>query len=228
MKPMTTADAKRAAEPIDYLSPDVPAALPHVEVPLVRASPESLAGYGVLVDDHRDVAIEIVPWPVQGWRPLDAGTGSEGGTVSGTFDFWWQGELLYGRNQAVDGRYLLGWSRDPGEASAETTNPERSHLLHWHANYHPDGGQLFFPLDGCPFVTMMAPPGDDLEPESFTAFYCDGSQGLYIHPGVWHEAIIPLRDRGRFYDEQGRVHGRVSCNFAQEFGVFLSVPLRVV
>ena len=27
-------------------------------------------------------------------------------------------------------------------------------------------------------------------------------------------------------DEQGRVHARVSVNFAQEFGVFLAMPLR--
>ena len=52
-----------------------------------------------------------------------------------------------------------------------------------------------------------------------------GGMGLYIHPGVWHEGVFPTGPRGRFHDEQGRVHARVSCNFPQEFGVFLSVPL---
>ncbi len=214
------------ADPIDYLKPEVPGSLPRVRVPLVRATPESLRGCGELVGDRRDFEVEIVPWPLAGWRKLDPGTGIEGGTTSGHFEFVWRGDLLYGRNEAVDGHYLFGWSCDPEAASAENPAPDRSQILLWHANYHPDGGQLFYPLDGCPFVTIAAPPGDDISPESFTAFYFDGSQGFYIHPGVWHEAIIPLRDSGRFYDEQGRVHGRVSCNFAKEFGVLLEVPVR--
>jgi hypothetical protein len=37
--------------------------------------------------------------------------------------------------------------------------------------------------------------------------------------------VFPLEERARFYDEQGKVHARVSCNLAREFGVFLSVPL---
>jgi hypothetical protein len=42
---------------------------------------------------------------------------------------------------------------------------------------------------------------------------------------VWHEAVFPLAARASFYDEQGKVHARVSCNIAAEFGVFLAVPL---
>jgi ureidoglycolate hydrolase len=57
------------------------------------------------------------------------------------------------------------------------------------------------------------------------AFYFDGSQGICIHPSVWHEAIIPLTDNARFYDKQGKVHARISCDFGKEFGVLLSVPL---
>src|SRR6478736_4032328 len=57
--------------PIDYLQPDVPRALPWHEVPLVRATPVSLAGYGELVDDPEDFPVEIVTWPALGWRPVD-------------------------------------------------------------------------------------------------------------------------------------------------------------
>ncbi len=63
------------------------------------------------------------------------------------------------------------------------------------------------------------------KPDKFIAFYVDGGKGLYIHPNVWHEAVFPLAERASFYDEQGKVHARVSCNLATEFGVFLSVPL---
>ncbi len=136
------------ADPIDYLRPEVPGRLPRVQVPLVRATPQSLHGCGELVADRRDFEVEIVPWPLAGWRRLDPGTGVEGGTTSGHFEFAWQGDLLYGRNEAVDGHYLFGWSCDPEQASAENPAPDRSQILLWHANYHPDGGQLFFPSDG--------------------------------------------------------------------------------
>ena len=101
-------------------------------------------------------------------------------------------------------------------------DPER--MMLWHANYHPDGGQLFFPLDGTPFVVPLALPGDDVKPEDFVAFRCDGTRGLYIHPGIWHEGVFPVRP-GRFFDRQGRVHARVSVDFAREFGCLLRVPL---
>lgn len=89
----------------------------------------------------------------------------------------------------------------------------------------PDGGQLFFPLDGSAFVVPLAPAGDDVTPGDFVAFHVAAGRGLYVAPGVWHEAAFPIAPRGRFHDEQGRVHARVSCNVATEFGVLLSVPL---
>ena len=73
----------------------------------------------------------------------------------------------------------------------------------------------------------LALPGDDVKPEDFVAFYAPGDKGLYIHPNIWHEGVFPVAPRARFYDEQGKVHARVSCNIAQEFGVFLNVPLRM-
>lgn len=75
------------------------------------------------------------------------------------------------------------------------------------------------------FVIPLALPGDDLAPEKVVAFWCDGSQGLCIHPNIWHEGIFPVQDHQRFLDRQGKVHARVSCDIGQEFGVYLSVPL---
>lgn len=211
---------------IDYLSPDVPAELPWHRPPLVRATAESLRGYGQLVDDHRGFPLEIVTWPPSGWRPVDSGTGNEAGTTTGIFEVGWEGDQLFGKNAAVGGHYLFGWADNPKYSHREVARHELPRqVLLWHANYHPDGGQLFFPLEGQAFVTALALPGDDVQPESFVAFYVPAGKGLYIHPNVWHEAVVPLALRGRFYDEQGRVHARVSCNFAKEFGVFLAVPL---
>ncbi|MCP4316646.1 MAG: ureidoglycolate hydrolase [Hyphomicrobiales bacterium] len=194
-------------------------------VPLIEATAQSVEGYGCLVDSHEDFYIEIVRWPAQGWRPVDEHTGDEAGWVEGIFSGDWQGDVLYGSNEAVGGNYVLGWSTDPQSASADNPTVPRDQVLVWHMNYHPDGGQLFFPLDKKPFVVPVALPGDDLTPDKVVAFWCDGSRGLYIHPNIWHEGIFPVEDSQRFLDRQGRVHARVSCDIGAEFGVYLSVPL---
>jgi ureidoglycolate lyase len=197
------------------------------EVPLIKATNESVSAYGCLVDDPGNFEIEIKQWPAQGWRPIDAGTGDEGGFVEGIFYGEWKGDILYGANEAVNGNYVLGWSRDPQSASDQEQTFPREKVLLWHMNYHPDGGQMFFPLDNQPFVVPVALPGDDLTPDKVVAFWCDGSKGLYIHPGVWHEGIFPVQNKQRFLDRQGRVHARVSCDIGEEFGTYLSVPLQM-
>ena len=200
--------------------------LPWHEVPLVRATDNSVKGYGCLVDDPDGFEIEIVRWPAQGWRPVDEGTGDEAGWVEGIFRGDWHGDVLFGENEAVKGHYVLGWSTDPQTASSDRRTAPRDQVLLWHMNYHPDGGQLFFPLENKPFVVPAALPGDNLQPDKVVAFWCDGSRGLYIHPNIWHEGIFPVADQQRFQDRQGRVHARVSCDVGQEFGVYLACPLR--
>lgn len=197
---------------------------PHV----VRATAESLVGYGQIVETPEDHPIEIVRWPAQGWRPVDTNSGDQGGVTEGVFEFWWKGETLYARNNAVGDSYLFAWSQFPEEAFSDGVGRPREQALIWRANYHPDGGQLIYPMDGQSFVVPLALPGDDVTPDKFTAFYCDGSQGLYIHPGVWHGAFVPHVDTCRFLDRQGRVHARVSVDFVKEFGGYLAVPLHSV
>lgn len=207
----------------DYLAPKIPPGLRLVTAPLVVATAENLRGYGEFVRDPKAHRVEIVRWPAQGRRPVDSDSGDEGGTTEGIFHAWWGEGRLMGRNEAVGGHYLLGWHDPPGAAPKPADPPAR--VLLWHANYHPDGGQLFFPLEKKPFVVPMALPGDDVKPEHFETFWFDGSAGLYMHPNVWHEGVFPCARAGRFFDKQGRVHARVSVDFAQECGVLLEVPL---
>lgn len=214
-------------ERFDYMNPIVPAGLPHFEIPLIKATVENFADYGTIVTDYETHPVPIVTWPHTGSRRVDAGTGNEGGYKEGTFEFWWEGDVLFGENMAVNDRYILGWSVNPEDARTDNPGPDRSRLLIWHANHPPDGGQLFYPLDGKPFVAALAKTDDDMKPEDWVAFYCDGSFGVCIHPGIWHEAITPLSPRARFYDKQGAVHARVSADFPIEFGVLLSIPLTV-
>ena len=211
--------------PVYIFNPDEKPSLPVVNVPVIKATDQSVKGYGHLVDDPDNFDIEIVRWPAQGWRPVDEDSGNEGGIAEGVFYGEWQGDVLMGRNDAVGGHYVLGWSRDPQSASNEAVTIAREQVLLWHMNYHPDGGQLFFPIDKKPFVIPAALPGDDLKPENVVALWCDGTKGLYIHPGIWHEGIFPVHDQQRFIDKQGKVHARVSCDIGEEFGVYLAVPL---
>ncbi|MBV8408035.1 MAG: ureidoglycolate hydrolase, partial [Alphaproteobacteria bacterium] len=108
---------------------------------VVEASNDSLEGYGCLVDEPKTFPIEIVRWPAQGWRPIDKNSGNQGGVTEGLFEFWWKGDVLYARNNAVGDSYLFGWSTWP-EVAAESGGPGRTRerALIWRANYHPDGG----------------------------------------------------------------------------------------
>ena len=209
--------------PIDYLNPNLPAGLPSVVMPIVEATPASLEGYGCLVDDP-DYPVEIVRWPAQGRRPVDVGTGDQGGTTEGIFVSAWRGDILYGSNEAVDGHYILAYAQAPEAARTDhSRRPER--MLLWHANYHPDGGQLFFPQQREPFYVPLALPGDDITPQRFVCFRFDGRQGLYIHPNIWHEGVFALSGTQRFFDRQGAVHARVSVDFAREFGCLVEAPI---
>jgi len=209
---------------IDYLNPDLPPGLNRVTMTIVNATSESLQGYGRLVDDPSHCQLEIVRWPAQGTRLIDADSGDQGGTTEGTFVSEWRGDILYGRNEAVDGHYILGYAQLPELARTDHDEAPQRVML-WHANYHPDGGQLFFPLDRRPFYVPLALPGDDITPQRFVCFRFDGEQGLYIHPNIWHEGVFSLGGTQRFFDRQGAVHARVSVEFAREFGCLLEAPI---
>ena len=199
------------------------------EIPLVNATNENLKGYGYLVDVYDQCKIEIVTWPKQGWRDIEEGTGNEGGTTEGPFEAWWEQNILYGRNSAVehkseydkDGRYLLGYSSDPDTLKKNYIKEDPKQIYIWHVNYHPDGGQLFFPKENKPFISPLALPGDDIKLNDFKAFYFNGSQGLYIRPNIWHEGVFPTKEKATFRGKQGKVHARVSIDLLEEFKSYL-------
>ena len=107
----------------DYLNPNIAANMKRVSIPVVDATNESLSGYGCLVHSPDDYKVEIVRWPAKGWRPVDPDTGDEAGTTQGVFISEWRGDILYGRNEAVGGHYILGYAVEPGDAP--TTIPSR-------------------------------------------------------------------------------------------------------
>jgi len=56
--------------------------------------------------------------------------------------------------------------------------------------------QTFIPLSGSPFVVVMAPPNDKELPDldRVEALLFDGSAGLTMRIGTWHEFPFPLKD----------------------------------
>ena len=194
-------------------------------VPKVVANAESLRGYGRIVPEFDAGAVEIVTWPQPGWRPVVPGTGNEAGIVEDRFEMVRRGEVQHAVNYAVGRSYITGWFADPATASETRSASDTRRIFTHEANYHPDGGQIFSPRDAAPFVALLARPGDDIAPDDFVAFYCDGSFGLHIDPGVWHQPVFPLGERAVFDGKQGRVHCCIAVNFLTEFGCYLEVPL---
>jgi ureidoglycolate lyase len=195
-------------------------------VPLVRADDATLSGYGHRVADFATGKVTIVTWPQPGWRKVVDGTGNEGGVVEDSFEMVRRGEVQHAVNRAVGRSYITGWFADPAAASERREPADRSRLYTHEANYHPDGGQIFFPRERAAFVALLAKPGDDVTPDDFVAFYCDGSFGIHIDPCVWHQPVFPVADRAVFDDRQGRVHACIAVDFVREFGCYLEVPLR--
>lgn len=103
---------------IDYLNPDLPPpGLARVTMPVVDATPQTLEGYGSLVDDPDQCRIEIRRWPL-GRRPVDADSGDQGGNHP---DVWHEGafglsgtQRFFGRQGAVHARVSVDFAREFG------------------------------------------------------------------------------------------------------------------
>ena len=196
-----------------------------VEVPVRRATKENFSAYGRIVKDFDAEEVEIKVWPQPGWRKIDPGTGNEGGITEGPFDIYRKGDVACAENHAVNGHYIIGWFGDPARAATDKKSPDITKIYTREANYHPDGGQVFYPRNGKPFISLLALPGDDVKPSDFVAFYCDGSFGIQIKPDIWHQPPYSIEDRMTFDDKQGAVHACISVDFISEFGCYLSFDL---
>ena len=63
---------------------------------------------------------------------------------------------------------------------------------------HPLSSQLFMPLNGAPFLVVVAPPGERVDRDSVRAFVTNGAQGVNYRRGTWHHPVLALRDPGEF------------------------------
>ena len=62
---------------------------------------------------------------------------------------------------------------------------------------HPLGAQAFLPMEGTPWLVVVAPDGGG-RPVRPRAFRARGDQGANIARGVWHAVLTPLGPTGLF------------------------------
>ncbi|MGV6871338.1 ureidoglycolate lyase [Pseudochelatococcus sp. B33] len=77
---------------------------------------------------------------------------------------------------------------------------------------HPLSSQAFLPLNGRPFLIVVAPPGDAVSPTDIRAFRATPGQGVNYAPGVWHHALLALEDVSDFA-VIGRAAPDTNCDF---------------
>ncbi|KAL4218311.1 hypothetical protein ACF0H5_023047 [Mactra antiquata] len=184
-------------------------------VPIAMATAESLKGYGTIVTDFDSTKVEITPWPLKGWRKLCQDTSTLGRELRDDAFIQWVG------NQCI----VLGAEYTSGWLPKNVLPSNRTHVLVREANYHPDGGQIFFPRNKDPFIALLALPGDDIKMSDFQAFYFDGSFGVQIHADIWHQPVYPINDEAVILGKQGAVNACVAVDTVDEFGQYLLVPL---
>jgi ureidoglycolate lyase len=86
----------------------------------------------------------------------------------------------------------------------------REPVIRW-MEYHSKHTQTFIPLGGKPFIMVLGKPTrrrpdgsmDEAQAElpdlsNVRAFHFDGSCGVCMHIGTWHEVPFPLEDRTNF------------------------------
>jgi ureidoglycolate lyase len=65
---------------------------------------------------------------------------------------------------------------------------------------HPNGNQVFMPLDNQRYIVVVAPPGSAPVADSLRAFLCNRDQGINYHRGVWHHPMIALDKPCAFFE----------------------------
>ncbi len=63
---------------------------------------------------------------------------------------------------------------------------------------HPLSSQAFYPLDGRPFLIVVAYESGRNSPGSLRAFRAAGDQGVSYHRNTWHHSLLAIGATSRF------------------------------
>jgi len=63
---------------------------------------------------------------------------------------------------------------------------------------HPLSSQCFIPLSDKPFLVIVGPVGDTVEPGQLRGFLSNGAQGVNYAAGVWHHALLTVGEVSHF------------------------------
>jgi ureidoglycolate hydrolase len=192
-------------------------------VPILNANEETLKGYAQIVDNFSKTKVINVTWPKTEGRPLDKNTGNQAKETFGIFEFYYDKNYCRAKNNSVpNGEYITGVMTE------EEKIPNKRIIYTFEANYHPDGGQIISPTkNNNDFIVLLSKAGDNIKPEDFVAFYCDGTFGIQILPNVWHQPIYPIAQKSNYYNKQCSVHGCVTVNTLEEFNTLLKMEINL-
>lgn len=100
-----------------------------------------------------------------------------------------------------------------------------------HLNHHRNSTQALIPLEGKACLVVVAPPDVTFESpadlKKVKAFLCDGSVGINIGLGTWHQALLPIGPEMSMVNIQGvnSTKDTYVCNFAKSFDTVIEVTL---
>lgn len=88
---------------------------------------------------------------------------------------------------------------------------------------HPKGSQAFVPLQDLPYLVVVAPNGDNDQPDlaKLRLFYVHSKQGVNYRQGTWHHPLLALQETSDFLVVD-RIGGGANCDefFFPEEGIF--------
>ena len=89
----------------------------------------------------------------------------------------------------TDGRLIVSIFR---------AQPRRLPLAITMLERHPKASQAFIPLAGHPFLVVVAPKSERIDPAQIRAFLAHGRQGINFAAGVWHHPLLALHGESDF------------------------------
>ena len=147
-----------------------PAPCPVPSLQVLALTPEAFAPYGMVLQ-------AFAPPGTPGATPPEGARAINGGTT-------WRLDVLADLDLNRDGG-------TPGLA-VYSASARRFPLALDELECHQLGSQSFLPLTGARFVVVVAAAGAAPGATDLKAFVSNGQQGVVLHPGTWHHALLAI------------------------------------